>query len=120
MPIPAHHTHSILWLPSYLYLPSLLVCHGSELPFVFNVFTDGASISYTPTSSEVQLTQEVTTAWSSFVKAGNPNGGGLPYSYPAYDQAGDKVLVLDEPGEYVGQEVRDAYCDLWDELGYYY
>lgn len=51
------------------------VCHGSELPFVFNVFTDGVSVDYEPTSKEVQLTTDLSTAWSNFISSGNPNIG---------------------------------------------
>ena len=40
------------WGPDYQFCVGY-VCHGSELPFEFNVFTDGVSVAYDPTAEEV-------------------------------------------------------------------
>ena len=96
-------------------------CHGSELPFVFNVFTDGVSVSYEPTAEETTLTSDLSSAWANFVMNGDPNKGvPLALKYPPYDFDEDAIIILDEPGMTVQDHVRDVYCDLWDELGYFY
>ena len=110
------------WGPNYQFCVGS-VCHGSELPFVFNVFTDGATVSYTPTANEMLLTEDIMNAWANFVTSGNPNNGDfkLPVAYPAYSQvSGDNQIVVDEPGSYQGSNIRSEYCDLWDRLGYEY
>jgi carboxylesterase type B len=96
-------------------------CHGSELPFVFNVFTDGVSVAYQPTAEEVALTGDLSIAWSNFISSGDPNKG-IPVAlkYPLYDYDEDAIIILDEPDMSIQVHVRDQYCDLWDELGYFY
>lgn len=98
------------------------VCHGSELPFVFNVFTDGASVAYTPTTAEVQLTSDLSSAWANFIRTGDPNKGEfkLPVAFPQYDYNQDTLIVLDEPGMTTDSHIRDSYCDFWDSVGYFY
>jgi carboxylesterase type B len=98
-------------------------CHGSELPFVFNVFTDGKDVTYQPTKDEIMLTEDLSAAWSNFITSGNPNKGlyTLPQEYPQYYSESDVVIVLDEPdNQNIQSHVRTEYCDLWDSLGYFY
>ena len=97
------------------------VCHGSELPFVFNVFTDGVSVEYQPTTDELQLSQDLSNAWANFITSGDPNTGlEIPMKYPLYAYGDDQILVLEEPGMEVQSYVRDSFCDMWDQLGYIY
>jgi len=100
------------------------VCHGSELPFVFNVFTDGVSVSYTPTPEEITLARDMGSAWTNFMYSGNPNIGPLmseiPVQYPLYRSSEDMNLIIEEPGSFVQSRARDSYCDMWDSLGYFY
>jgi len=109
------------WGPDYTFCVGFC-CHGSELPYVFNVFTDGKTVSYTPTAEEVTLTSDLGHAWANFYHTGSPNKGKLsiPMNYPKYDAALDSLLVLEEPGYEVQHHVREKYCDVWDRLGYYY
>lgn len=109
------------WGPDYSFCVGSC-CHGSELPFVFNVFTDGKTVSYPPTADEQLLTSDISHAWTNFFHSGSPNLGKLsiPMNYPKYDPLLDNLLVLDEPGYEVQRHVREKYCDLWDKLGYYY
>ena len=94
------------------------VCHGSELPFVFNVFTDGESVAYDPTADERALAQDLGSAWANFVTSGDPNEGlSVPAVFPPYDAVGDALLVLEEPGMEKQSTVRDVYCNMWDALG---
>lgn len=96
-------------------------CHGSELPFVFNVFTDGVSVDYTPNADEKVLTVDLANAWTNFITNGTPNKGlAIPLQYPLYKKESDVVIVLDEPDYNLDNHVRATYCDMWDRLGYFY
>jgi len=97
-------------------------CHGSELPFVFNVFTDGVTVSYEPNTDEQALTVDLSHAWTNFITSGDPNKGRYHLSkvYPQYTSEKDVLVVLDEPDSDVQSHVRTTYCDLWDQLGYFY
>lgn len=59
-------------------------CHGSELPFVFNVFTDGVDVTYDPNKDELALTEDLSSAWANFITTGSPNKGyyKIPQEYP--------------------------------------
>lgn len=109
------------WGPDYSFCVGS-VCHGSELPFVFNVFTAGDTVSYDPTAEEIRLSEDLSNAWTNFISFGNPNKGllAIPNQYPQYVSSSDLLAVLDEPDYSTQTHVRDSYCDLWDELGYYY
>lgn len=97
------------------------VCHGSELPFVFNVFTDGAENTYYPTDDEVALADDLGKAWSNFIANGNPNTGfAVPRAYPIYEPVTDALIVLDKPDSDTQTHVRSKYCDMWDSIGYFY
>lgn len=109
------------WGPDYAFCVGYC-CHGSELPFVFNVFTDGVSVSYEPTADERQLTVDLSSAWTNFITSGNPNKGryNLAKHYPEYKTESDVLVVLEEPNSSVESHVRTTYCDMWDRLGYFY
>lgn len=106
------------WGPDYQFCVGN-VCHGSELPFVYNVFTDGAELVFTPTPDEIKLKNDMVGAWSAFIKTGDPNKGStLPAPFPRYQIETDPLVVLDEPGSFTTNNVRSEYCDLWDSIGY--
>lgn len=108
------------WGPDYQFCVGWS-CHGSELPFVFNVFTDGVSVSYDPTEDERTLTTDLGNAWTNFISSGNPNTGlALPVAYPQYVTSTDKLIVLEEPGSVQQDHVREDFCAMWDRLGYFY
>lgn len=116
-----------MWGPDYTFCVGY-ACHGSELPSVFNVYTDGDEIVYEPTAGELQLAREMDAAWAHFMYSGDPNaaGQGATMHFPKYDAAGDALVVLDDGNSTnsaeagVQRNVRSVYCDLWDELGYFY
>ena len=108
------------WGPVYTFCVGV-VCHGSELPFVYNVFSaDG--VSYTPTADETALAVDVSNAWTNFIKTGSPNTGSqsIPLPYPLYVSSSDSLIVLDHPDTFTAKDVRSSYCDMWDSLGYIY
>lgn len=104
------------WGPDYPFCKGV-VCHGSELPFVWNVFSDGV-ITYDHTASETKLAADMGTAWANFIAGGNPNGPGVSMKFPLYDGSQDPEVVLDEPDFSEVAHARTAYCDMWDQLGY--
>lgn len=115
-------THALsfdCWGPDYAFCVGA-VCHGSELPFVFNVFSDG-STTYYPTPDERQLQVDISNAWINFIKNGDPNKGlTVPSIFPAYSGSSDTIVIMNEPGFQDTSNLRDSYCDLWDKLGYSY
>ena len=97
-------------------------CHAAELPMVFNTFSDAeASLNYTPSSSERVLAYAMHTAWSNFIKNGNPSTGGSisPLSFPAYAASTDILSIVDVQNYATTTAlIRDSYCDLWDSIGF--
>lgn len=108
------------WGPDYWFCVGY-VCHGSELPFEFNVFNDGVSIYYEPNAEEIELTTDLTHLFSNFITSGNPNKG-LPVDdlFPLYNEKVDGILILEEPNVGVKYHQREQYCDFWDKVGYFY
>lgn len=118
-----HATSFDCWGPGYEFcFRENIVCHGSELPFEFNVFTDGKDVAYTPTAEEVQLSQDVADLWANFIHNSNPNNGdyATPAHWPLYKAKADELLVLDEPGVKVAAHQREKFCNTWDRLGYFW
>jgi len=108
------------WGPDYQFCVGW-ACHGSELPFVFNVFTDGVSVSYEPSADELVLTTDMGNAWANFITSGNPNTGlAIPRAYPQYITDTDMLIVLEEPNSETVDHVREQQCAMWDKLGYFY
>ena len=114
------------WGPAYTFCVGK-VCHGSELPFVFNVFTDGVSLYYNPTADEKTLATDLGNTWTNFIVSGNPNYVAttkgtfpIPQTYPLYVSSVDELVVLDEPGYFNDANVRDSFCDMWDSMPSYF
>jgi carboxylesterase type B len=96
------------------------VCHGSELPFVFDVFSDG-NVEYKATAAELQLARDMGNAWVNFMKGADPNSPlAVPQKYVPYATASDELVILDEPtsGDADEAGTRSRFCDVWDSLGY--
>jgi len=107
------------WGENYTFCQGV-VCHGSDLPFVWNCFSDG-TIEYDPTLQERQLSEDMANAWTNFITSSDPNKGlTIPLDYPVYKITKDDLIVLDEPDMSHGFHVRDSYCDQWDKMGYFY
>lgn len=111
------------WGPSYAFCVGV-VCHGSELPFVFSVWSfideQGNDIEYYPTDAEKELATDVSDAWSNFMHTGNPNTGLPTFTFPRYESESDILIVLDVPGAEEQNHVRTSYCDFWDGVGYFF
>ena len=111
------------WGPNYTFCVGV-VCHGSELPFVFSVWSfideQGKDVEYYPTSSELALATDISDAWSNFMNSHNPNTGLSTLTFPEYKAIEDKLIILDIPGSEIQQNVRSSYCDFWDSVGYFF
>ena len=106
------------WGPNY---PECVgyVCHGSELPYIFNSAEIGHLYThYVWSSSEAVLANQISTFWGNFATSGTPNG---PFSvslpWPVYQQSLDQDLEFATPSV-VETNYRESYCDFWDTLGY--
>jgi len=68
--------------------------HFSELWYVFDHL--GQQPTWRWTAQDRWLADTMSSYWTNFVKAGDPNGPGLP-RWPRFDPAHDSVLRLDDP-----------------------
>lgn len=68
--------------------------HGAEISYVFGNFTKAMP----PTAADTALSEEVSSYWTNFAKAGNPNGKGLP-QWPVFSKADARVMNLNDPSK---------------------
>ena len=115
------HLFSDSFLFAKFGLPTICVtevCHGSELPFVFdNDLHAALNTSFTP--EEDILATQMGTYWCNFAKTGNPNVGtpgavSLP-TWPAWNDTSRLNLALNTT---ILVESSEALCSFWDEIGY--
>jgi len=107
------------WGPDYQFCVGIC-CHGSELPFVFNVFTDGHLV-YEPNADEVTMTGDIGNVWTNFITNADPNNYlAIPIEFPQYYSLKDQVYRIEEPGTQVLDHQRDDFCDMWDRMGFFY
>ena len=97
------------------------VCHGAELPYVFQSATKKPFIF---TDKEFQLSDSMIYYWTTFAKTGSPNRFGHYGSqiWPPYSQAGlfpEIAIVLNADREtFLTQRYRGGPCDFWDQAEY--
>ncbi|KAJ8307291.1 hypothetical protein KUTeg_015375 [Tegillarca granosa] len=91
------------------------VCHGSELPFLFQ--TKG---NFTITPDEGVLSEALLYYWTNFIKNGNPNmGHGVDLTWPPYLQETDwNYMLFETPKRFIGSHYRSDQCLFWDKIGY--
>ncbi len=68
--------------------------HYSELWYVFDHLDQEPAWPWT--TQDRRLAETMSSYWTNFVKAGDPNGPGLP-PWPRFNPARDSVLRLDDP-----------------------
>src|ERR1700733_1472717 len=99
--------------PSYPNAPNFKdwgAAHGAEISYVFGNFSQQMPAS----EADKKVSDEVSTYWTNFAKTGDPNGGGLP-SWPAFTNANQQVMKLNDPSQAVPVphtdqlKVLDAY-----------
>ena len=96
---------------------------GSTGAGAFKVYVFGTELK-TPTqgwdkwvfnADEKALNAAVQSYWSSFAATGDPNGSGVPTTWPKYDKTSEQHLDLGKPIQ-VGKALKNAKCDFWDGL----
>jgi carboxylesterase type B len=93
------------------------VCHGSEIPFVFQSAKLG---NFTITPDELKLSDSLISYWSNFAKSGDPNRGTpVTLDWPPYkpDSLWPQMFFA-TPSNSVKSSYRKNHCDFWDILGY--
>ncbi|HXA76937.1 MAG TPA: carboxylesterase/lipase family protein [Candidatus Acidoferrales bacterium] len=68
--------------------------HGSEIAFVFGNF----AAAMPATDADKRVSDEVSSYWVNFAKAGDPNGSALP-AWPAFTDANQQVMNLNDPSK---------------------
>jgi len=93
------------------------VCHGSELPILFN---SSVLAGYQPTSQEFVLSLQLVTYWGNFAwgVSGNIPGFNGTVSWPPYTQQNDESVSLDTKTIAVQTGRQKQQCDMWDTVGY--
>jgi para-nitrobenzyl esterase len=64
--------------------------HGQDIVYVFETIDDK---NPEVTSSDIKLSETMSTYWTNFAKYGNPNGEGVP-EWPAFSNANPQVMYL--------------------------
>jgi para-nitrobenzyl esterase len=85
--------------------------HAMDVPFeLHNLGLDG----FTPSASELALSDQIVGYWVRFAATGDPDGAGAP-SWPVYDVTTDPAIVLDDAIT-AAAGAGMAACDFWDSL----
>eukprot|EP01132_Coremiostelium_polycephalum_P007537 gene7537-9265_t len=91
------------------------VCHGLELPYVFDTASEGG---FTFQPDEQALSLQTINYWTNFAKNGNPNiGNPINVQWPSYNSQTDLSLILQTPPQPESNLLK-PFCDVWDSLGY--
>lgn len=106
------------WLPGYPECTTE-VCHGSELPYIFNSAEIGHRYTgYVWSSQEATLANLISTYWGNFATSFNPNTPkSTSLQWPLYYASSDQDLDFATPSS-VETGYLKSQCDFWDTLGY--
>ncbi|MFG1792794.1 carboxylesterase/lipase family protein [Nocardia sp. NPDC049149] len=83
--------------------------HAFELPYLFDMGAQRAPAS----QAQRDLSDKMIRYWSAFVRAGDPNGRGLP-DWPRH--TGDQSLVLKPDALATTDVAKEHRCGLWQEV----
>jgi para-nitrobenzyl esterase len=86
--------------------------HSSEIPYVFQTLDKSPDRPFT--AADRALSEQMATYWVNFVKAGDPNGSGLP-AWPRFDATEGRILEI---GEHTGarEALPPATLSLYRDL----
>lgn len=105
--------------PSDAFGGGLRACHAGEIAFTFNWFASDGEMPGWTFHDRTDDNKALAEAWSSavarFVRAGDPNGEGLP-EWPRYSANDRRVLVIDSPLR-IDLDPDEAARKRWAELG---
>ena len=82
--------------------------HGREIQYVFNNLRPGGQ------DADCELAETMSSLWTRFATAGDPNGPGLP-PWPAFEHGTERHLELDETIR-IGDHLRGRHCDALDRI----
>lgn len=94
------------------------VCHGSELPVLYNSAT---SYGFQFQPDEITLATQMEQFWGSFAH-GATGPISIPASniaWPVYNATGSYTIQLNTPSLAIQQNRLNDLCDMWDKIGYY-
>eukprot|EP00026_Physarum_polycephalum_P008103 Phypoly_transcript_08181.p1 GENE.Phypoly_transcript_08181~~Phypoly_transcript_08181.p1 ORF type:complete len:509 (+),score=48.86 Phypoly_transcript_08181:192-1529(+) len=94
------------------------VCHGSELPVLYNSAT---SYGFTFQPDELTLALQMEQFWGQFAH-GATGPITIPSSnvpWPVYNATGSYTMQLNTPTLQIQQNRLNTLCDMWDKIGYY-
>ncbi len=90
--------------------------HGAETYFVTGNFQSlGTSVTYSPSSTELALSDAMMDYWVALATSGDPNGSGATPWLP-YDIATENILQLDDSIVTLAGGYRNAQCDFMTSL----
>jgi para-nitrobenzyl esterase len=90
--------------------------HGAETFFVTGNFQSlGTSVTYSPNSAELALSNAMMDYWVGLAATGDPNGAAAVPWLP-YDAAGDNIQRLDDNIVTLAGGYRNAQCDFLTSL----
>lgn len=94
------------------------VCHGSDIPYVFQSFR--YSSNFTTTPEENIMSDNMINYFANFAKNGDPSvGNSIPVNWPKYDKNTNwQSLRFKTPANELDSVFRDKYCSFWDAIGY--
>lgn len=101
------------------------VCHGAELPFLF----DSAPVAeFSFTAQESRLANQMVCYWGAFAHSGDPNSHRkhTPFCrkqtlipWPKYTPAEGWAVLNLTLQSHLQHGNRDHFCDFWDHLDIY-
>ena len=97
-------------------LPGLGAHHTASLAYVFQTPVPGIVNAFTFTPAQATLSEQFSSAWANFVKAGNPNPTGQT-AWQVFDPARGNVQVFTPTSVRESTAfVTDHKCDFWKTL----
>ena len=100
------------------------VCHGAEIPFVFDNYAN-----FSATADELAMSADMLEYWSSFAKTGDPNAGGkAALAWPAFNGTDRLNIRLSIPTAVESSKdlpsgvlPTPGVCDFFDDVvGYHH
>ncbi len=108
MPVYTYH-----FTRTPLSMAAVGVMHGLDLPYTFGTFS---SMAMVPSSRDLDVSDAIMGAWSSFARHGAPS---LDSGWTVYDAAAPHIAILDHERTQV-DGIRDGRCAALRDLGIVY